>query len=406
MSAHVETPLGGKILTPKFYVLLAFVAAGALLVLYRLFYGLGAVSAMNDGYPWGIWKPLNVVTFTGIAAGAYAVGLLTYIFNKGEFHPLVRSAIVAGAMGYTLAGTSVLVDLGRWWNLWVLFWPPLYNMNSVLLEVAICVMAYTFVLWIEITPAILEYFQHHGNTRVRALAEKGSAWMKKLLPFIISLALLLPTMHQSSLGGLYMIAVTKLHQLWHTPWLSVLFLLSCLTMGYGSVVVIENLTDLVFHRRTDQKLLSRIAVVPMGLCLLYLVVRLGDLAYRHRLGLIARMDFYSVFFLVEMALFLAPALMLMSRRVRNSRSRLFVAASMLLLGGTLYRFDTYLVAYQTRPGWVYFPSVGELVFSLGLFATGVAVYVAIVKSFPILTGVLKTDTHAEHAYSRADISNP
>ena len=94
------------------FVLVAIAMAGVLLVFYRLAFGLGPVSAMNDGYAWGIWKPLNVVTFTGIAAGAYGLGLLVYAFNRGEYHPLVRSAIMAGTMGYTLAGTSVLVDLG------------------------------------------------------------------------------------------------------------------------------------------------------------------------------------------------------------------------------------------------------------------------------------------------------
>ena len=215
MSGHDDhRPLGGPVFTPSFFILLSIIAAGAVLVLYRLVNGLGAVSAMNDGYAWGIWKPLNVVTFTGIGAGAYAVGLLTYVFNRWHYHGLVRSAIVVGAMAYTLGGTSVLIDLGRWWNLWVTFWPPMYNLNSVLLEVAVCVMTYTGVLWIELTPPILEQASRWRYGPVRKIAQAGLPVVRKLLPFVISLALLLPTMHQSSLGGLYMITVTKLHALW------------------------------------------------------------------------------------------------------------------------------------------------------------------------------------------------
>src|SRR6266542_278638 len=187
MTAHAhETPLGGKILTPAMKLLLALAGVWVVLVVVRLFFGLGAVSAQNDGYAWGIWKPLNVVTFTGIAAGAYAVGLVTYLFNRGEYHPLVRSAVMAGAMGYTLAG---------------------------------------------------------------------------------------PSMHQSSLGGLFVIAETKTHPLWHTSWLSGLFLLSCVTTGFGAVVLIENLGAIAWGKKVDQRLLARLTVVPAWLSLGYVALR-------------------------------------------------------------------------------------------------------------------------------------
>jgi Ni/Fe-hydrogenase subunit HybB-like protein len=197
----LETPLGGRILTPAFKVMLALIAIWAATVAVRLFFGLGAVSAQSDGYAWGIWKPLNVVTFTGVAAGAFFVGILTYAFNKGEYHPLIRSAVMVGAMGYTLAGTSVLVDLGRWWNLWVVFWPPVWNLNSVLLEVALCVMAYCLVLWVEVMPTVLEKLEHAQSPRVAQISGMVLPVLRKVLPFVISLAILLPTMHQSSLGS-------------------------------------------------------------------------------------------------------------------------------------------------------------------------------------------------------------
>lgn len=398
MSGHDDhRPLGGPVFTPSFFILLSIIAAGAVLVLYRLVNGLGAVSAMNDGYAWGIWKPLNVVTFTGIGAGAYAVGLLTYVFNRWHYHGLVRSAIVVGAMAYTLGGTSVLIDLGRWWNLWVTFWPPMYNLNSVLLEVAVCVMTYTGVLWIELTPPILEQASRWRYGPVRKIAQAGLPVVRKLLPFVISLALLLPTMHQSSLGGLYMITVTKLHALWYTPWISALFLLSCITMGFGSVVIVENLTSIAYHRMLDQRLLCRMAPVPAMLALSYLVIRIADLANRGLLAQVLNLDFYSILFLAEVALFLAPVLMLLYPKWRRNRGGLFFAGFLLVLGGTLYRFDTYLVAYKPAPGWVYFPSLGELLFSMCLASTGIAAYIVLVKLFPILSGVRPRRRAAEGA---------
>ena len=384
---HGERPLGGPIFTPTFLFLLIVIFSGAALVLYRLFFGLGAVSAMNDGYAWGIWKPLNVVTFTGIGAGAYAVGMLTYVFNRWHYHPLVRSAIVVGAMAYTLGGTSVLIDLGRWWNLWVTFYPPLYNLNSVLLEVAVCVMTYTMVLWVELTPPILEQASRWKYQPVRRMARLGLPWVRRALPLVISLALLLPTMHQSSLGGLYMITPTKLHPLWYTPWLSGLFLMSCLTMGFGSVVIVENLTALNYRRRMDQRLLGRMAPVPAMLVLSFIAIRLIDIAAQGKLGYIATFDFYSCLFLAEMGLFLAPALLMLRRSVRKNRGGLFLCGVLLVLAGAAYRFDTYLIAYRPTTGWVYFPSLGELLLSACLASTGIAVYLVMIKLFPILSGV-------------------
>jgi Ni/Fe-hydrogenase subunit HybB-like protein len=400
MSHSVERPLGGKFFTPGFMVLLTIIGAGAVLVCYRLVIGLGQISAMNDGYPWGIWKPLNVVTFTGIGAGAYAVGLTAYVFNRWQYHTLIRSAIMVGAMAYTLAGTSVLVDLGRWWNLWVVFWPPVYNLNSVLLEVSVCVMSYCGVLWVEITPAVLEELSAARRSRVQRIAAAGLPIMRKAMPFIIALALLLPTMHQASLGGLYMITVTKLHPLWHTAWISGLFLISCLTMGFGAVVVIENLTNLVYKRAVNQRLLAQMAPIPAYLVLAYLVIRFADLAYHGRLGLTVALDFYSVWFWVEVLCFLTPAVLLLIRPWRENRGGLFFASLLLIISGGLYRFDTYLVAFKPAPGWRYFPSAGEMLFSACLISTGIAVYVVMVKLFPIITGVMSTKANVIHDFLR------
>ncbi len=120
MSDLAERPLGGPIVTPAGTVVLALAAAMFAYVAVRVFTGLGPITALNDGYPWGLWKPLNVVTFTGIGAGALGLALVAYVANRGQYHPLVRSAVLVGAIAYTLAGFSVLVDLGRWWNVWEL----------------------------------------------------------------------------------------------------------------------------------------------------------------------------------------------------------------------------------------------------------------------------------------------
>ena len=157
MSAHAHPrAIGGKLLDRPMMVLLALFGLAAILMAWRFVFGVGAVSNMTDGFTWGIWEPVNVVVFTGIGAGAYGVGLLTYLLNKGRYHGLVRPAVLVGAVCYTLGGSSIMVALGRYWNAPILPLVPWWNLASVLLEVAVCVMAYIFVLWIEVLPSFLD----------------------------------------------------------------------------------------------------------------------------------------------------------------------------------------------------------------------------------------------------------
>jgi Ni/Fe-hydrogenase subunit HybB-like protein len=389
---HVERPVGGPLWTGGMKILVALIAVALVTVAVRMFLGLGSVTALSDAYPWGIWKPLNVVTFTGVAAGAYAVGTLCYVFNKGEYHPFVRSAVLAGAMGYTLAGTSVVVDLGRWWNLWVVMWPPIYQLNSVLLEVAICVTLYMAVLWVEVVPAVLEGLSTSRYEVLRGVSAKYLPPLKKALPFIIALAMLLPTMHQSSLGGLYMITPTKLHPLWHTYWLPGLFLISCWTMGAGGVVLMEMMTTWIWPRRTDEKLLAKLMGVVRWGVVLYLAVRFADLFVSGRLQqalAMPRAGFYFFWFGLEIAANVAVVALFATERQRRNPGVLFGGACLLVFAGALYRFDTYLTGYMpTKAGAVYFPSIWEITNSIGWAAIGVAVYVVVAKRFPILAGVV------------------
>ncbi len=384
MSAHAR-PLGGKVVTPLFLALLGLAAIAGVLVVYRLFAGVGSITALTDRYSWGIWKPINVVTFTGIGAGAYGVGLLTYILNKGKYHPLVRPAVLVGAIGYSLGGASVMIDLGRWWGSVFLFFPPWYNFNSILLEVALCVLTYVGVLWVEVTPAVLERWSSAESPRLKQIAARWQPRLQVALPFIIALALLLPTMHQSSLGALYMMAPTKEHPLWFTGWLGFLFLVSCLTMGYGSVTAMEILAGSVLpgRYRSHMDLLGSLAKVAGWLTLFYVAFRFADLAWSGRLHYAFEASRQMPFFWLEIVLFTSSGLMFLSRAVRSNRGRLFTAGILALLAGATYRVDTYLIAYDGGPAAHYFPSLGEILVTLGLASLGVAAFLLISKIIPI-----------------------
>jgi len=383
----VERPLGGPVLTRSSMIVLALAGAAMALVAVRLLAGLGTVSAMSDGYAWGIWKPLNVVTFTGVGAGALALALVVYVANRGRYHPLVRSAVLIGAITYTLAGASVVVDLGRWWLLWAILVPPWWNLDSVLLEVALCVMAYCAVLWIEVFPAVLERWAERDG-RLGDLAAWLHPWVRRGFPFVVAMAIVLPFMHQSSLGTLLLVAPTKLHPLWHTVWLPALFLLSCLAMGAGAVIAVDTLTHLAWKRERDPALLSTVGLVMAGFALAFAALRVLDVVQAGELAEIHGPK--GLLFLVELGLLVYPALRLLRASYRRNPGYLFWAALLVLAGGALYRFDTYLAAFDPGNGWSYFPSVGEILFSAGLASIGVGIYMVAVKRLPILSGVKAT----------------
>jgi Ni/Fe-hydrogenase subunit HybB-like protein len=385
--SYAATPVGGRIMTPAFRILSVFALLAAVLLAWRFMFGLGAVTALNDGYPWGLWIAFDVVVGTAIACGGYAVAIMVYILNRGRYHPLVRSAIVTAALGYTLAGFSVVIDLGRWWNVWAVpikFWE--WNLNSVLLEVALCIMLYMLVLWLELSPAFLERAQTAQNARLRGFADRALPVVNRGLPWLIALGLVLPTMHQSSLGSLMMLAGPRLHPLWHTPLLPLLFLVSCVAMGYGAVILESTLATRAFRRPSEAKTLAALGPSIAWVMLAYAAIRLIDILLRGKLGFVLALDGYAALFLLEMALLVGPATILITRRRSMSVRRLFTMASLILFGGALYRFSTFIFAFDPGAHWSYFPAVPELMIMFGLIAAEIMAYIALVRFFPILAG--------------------
>ena len=355
------------------------------MMLWRFAAGLAAVSNLNDGYPWGIWIAFDVVTGTALGCGGFAVALLVYILNKGEYHPLVRPAILTSLLGYGLAVLAVTVDLGRFWELWkvpVFFWRW---SHSPQLEVALCVAIYVLVLLIELSPAFFEKWRKSPDSGLRSFAEKGHAFVKRYFVWILALGILLPTMHQSSLGTMMLLTGPKLHPLWFTPWLPLLFLVNCVIMGYGVVVLESHASASAFGRRreTDD---ARPALEG----------RDGGRALLRRLpprrrrpagpGSRPSSPGSASRSLVELGLLVAGAFVLASEASRRQPEKQALAALLLVLGGTVYRFNVYLVGFRPGENWSYFPAVPELLITFGIVALEIALYVAAVKTFPILAG--------------------
>ncbi len=386
---HQARAVGGPLMTRPFTILLGVLAVWLVVLVWRFAAGIGAVSALSDGYPWGVWIAFDVVTGTALACGGYAVAILAYVFNKGKYHPLIRPAILTSALGYSMAALAIIIDVGRPWFIWRIplgGFPKMlgFNWNSALLEVALCVMAYVGVLWIELSPAFLEKWRDTSKkVWLRNLSEKGLKFFDKALIWIVAMGLLLPTMHQSSLGTVMLLSGHKLHALWNTALIPLLFLISCVAMGYGVVVLEGAVASAVFKRQRETSMLVSLSGAMVVVLGLFSVLRLGDLVVTGKTGAMFGSGMYSLLFWIEMALAIVPAVMLWRKKDFGT---MLQAAILIILGGSMYRFDAYIAAYNPGANWSYFPSVPELFITLGVIALEITLYIVIVKRYPILAG--------------------
>lgn len=383
MSSHhaKPAPVGGPLFNAATFIAGVFVFVMAAILLVRFLYGLGSVTNLNDGYPWGIWIVVDVMIGSAFACGGFSVAMLVYIFNRGEYHPLVRPALLASLFGYTLAGVAVIVDLGRWWNVWNMYWPWSANPNSVMFEVAVCITLYIIVMWIEFAPTFLEKF---GLTEAKRK-------LSKVMFAIVALGTLLPMMHQSSLGTLLVVMGPQIHPLWQTPLQPALYLLTAITMGYAVVLFESCLASSAYRRSIEMHLLTPLAQVMLGVLAAYLVVRVGDLLVRGVLPMAFALTLEALFFWLEMLCFVLPFFVIGTLEQRRNPARLFVAGILLMLAGSLLRLNGYLVGYQTVIGaetsgvnFRYFPSLTEILVTVGMFSIEVLGYVIITRRFPVL----------------------
>lgn len=371
--AEAAAPIGGRLVT-RFTAVLGFLVAVLVAVLaVRFVRGIGAVTNLNDGYPWGIWIAYDVVIGTALGASGFTVAFVTYIVNRGSYHPMVRPALLTALFGYLMAAASVVFDIGRYWEAWHIFLPGYVQFNSVLAEVALCIMAYTVVLFIEFVPVVLERF---GLRRIRKRLDR-------VLFLFIALGVLLPTMHQSSLGSMLLVFGPQIDPLYQTRWLPVLFLTSTIGMGLAAVVVEGSVSSLALRRPLERALLGKLMKVGMVVTTAFLIVRFADLAARGILPQLLEPTTVAIMLWIETALFVTAVVVMWGKAGTRPR-RFFIAAMAMAFAGMLYRIDAYLVAYHTGAGWHYFPSLGELAVSIGLVAFEILAFILAIRLLPVL----------------------
>jgi Ni/Fe-hydrogenase subunit HybB-like protein len=368
-------PLGGNLFTLPFLFLGILAAIGLYFLVIRFVDGMGAVTNLNGGHAWGIWVVYDVVVGTALACGGYAMAIVIYVFNKGQYHPLMRPAIVASLLGYALGGFGAFFDMGKWWQFYNILLPSNMNFNSVMLEVGLCVFTYIIILFIEFAPIFLE----------RIGAQKVLAVLNKALFFFIAVGVLLPTMHQSSLGSLLIAMGHKVAPVWQSWHFQPLFaILTALSMGFSIVIFEASMSRVGLDQPDETPLLSKLAKIIVGLLSLYLLVRFGELAVRGKLGYAFAGDFNSLMFIIETVLFVIPVVILSSEQKRRNARLLLIAAVSMLFAGSLYRFNAFLITFDPGMGYHYFPSWPEVMVTLGIIAIEIMAYLFLVKVFPVL----------------------
>ncbi|WP_419660067.1 NrfD family membrane protein [Desulfosarcina variabilis str. Montpellier] len=391
--SHQAAPVKIKFWTPGVVVLAVLMAAGAAAIIARFIGGIGYVSNLTTARPWGLWIGVDVASGVALAAGGFTTAFLAHIIGRHYYEAVVRPALLTAMLGYTFVVLGLLVDIGRSWAIWkpMLHWNP----TSVLFEVAMCVMFYLNVLYIEFLPIVVERFKGRVNlpgflgglnAPVEGLLRLADAVLPKIMWLFIIAGVVLSCMHQSSLGSLMLIAPTKLHPLWYTPILPLLFLTSAIAVGYPMVVFEATLATTSLKLDSEMTVLTPLTRITIFLLGLYLALKVGDMVVRGTYVYLFDGTAQTNAFLVELLLgVIVPWLMLLSPKVRSSRRWLFIACTMIVIGVLINRLNVFVVGYRPPISEAnYFPAIGEILVTVGLIAALMFIYRFLVTHLPVL----------------------
>lgn len=358
-------------LTPARIILILVSLIGLALIAYRLVTGLGTVTNMNDEWPWGFWIAFDVLCGVALAGGGYGTALLIYVLRIDSLSPVGRAAMLTSFIGYLLVAAGLLVDVGQWFN----FWRPFisWGHSSVLFEVFICISAYIIVQFLEVSEIITE-----------KIGTKFHNFLKKILPALIIIGIMIPTMHQASLGGLYLMMEDKLHPLWWSPIIFLFFLISSFFVGPAMILVESSLSGMAFKHQIDINVLKKLARIGGVSMLIYLLLKIGDLIVRDKISYLFEFSYENLFFLIEIGIgIIIPLIICFSERV-NSRKWLTLFGILGSLGVVINRLNVVIVGMTRKVGVTYFPAVSEVFISISLVAMGVLMYIFICENFSIL----------------------
>ncbi len=371
MAGKVEKwyPGEGK-LTPGRTIIYVILMLGVISAIIRMFFGLGATTNLNDAYPWGLWISFDVLAGVALAGGGFTMSAAIYIFNLKQFESLLRPAKLSAFLGYLMFIFGLFFDLGQPWRIWhpMVMWNP----ESVLFEVAWCVMLYTTVLSVDI---LIMGLERYGK-------ETWVKFLREIYLVLVVAGVILSTLHQSSLGALYLLLPQKMSDLWASRAIGPLFFCSAV-IGGMSIVTLESLiSSKVYKRKPELKILSSLAKGLAIALLVYFAMKVTDL-YARGATVWQWGPGHIAFYLELFGTVALPALLLSFPEIRNSIKGLYWAAGLAAFGVVFNRFNVSLTSYGGYRQFTYFPSLVEVFVTLGLLAMGILIFDLGMRYLPV-----------------------
>ena len=393
MFNHAQ-PLKFKFFTPGVIILCIIALNGLVFIATRIIFGIGSVTNLNNLYPWGLWIGVDVAAGVALAAGGFTSAALGHVMHKEQFHAIVRPALLTAMLGYTFVAMAVAVDIGRYYYIWhpLIMWNP----NSALFEVGICVMIYLTVLYIEFMPIITERL--NGKIRFKSFLGFLNKPLNNLVNFLdrilskamfvfIIAGVVLSTLHQSSLGTLMVIAGNKMHPLWQTPVLPLMFLVSAISVGFPMVIFESILASRSLGMKPEMDILSKLGRFVGPILGIYLAFKLGDMFIRETFRYLTHFNVESVMFSIELVFgVIIPLIMFLMDKVLKSPLKLFIASTLVIAGVLLNRINNFIIAYHPPYSKeAYIPSIGEFSVTIGCIAMLVLLYRLAVRFLPVIS---------------------
>ncbi len=352
-------------------LLLMLVSLGIVATLFRMFKGLGAATNLSDDIPWGLWVAVDVFSGVALAAGGFTITAAVYIFNMKKYKPITRPAILTAFIGYSVVVVGLAIDIGKPFSAWhpILMWNP----RSVMFEVVMCITLYTTVLLFEFAPAFLE----------RVKWQKTLDILKKFTYPLVIAGIVLSFLHQSSLGGFFLIAPAKLSHLWWTPNLPYLFYLSAIAAGLAMVAFEGIVSTRGLKRESEMDITQGLGRGARITLVLYLVAKVADMTYQGNWPLLFAGNRASFFLSAEILIgVIIPIVLYSMKSIQESETGQLMASSFVLLGVIFNRFN---VNFFTQAGseTLYFPAIWEVLVTLGLLSAIVMFYRLAVMHLPV-----------------------